>query len=94
MSSSVSNVVADVFHVTVTESPLAETCNLAGDYEFHINSMNFCLVDKKTKKPLFIWPYRYLRRYGKSNDIFQFEAGRKCRSGKCMCGFVSTHTSR
>lgn len=70
-----------MFQVTVTMNPSAEKCKLSGAYEFHISTENFALVDKGKNKRVFTWPFRYVRRYGKSAHNFQFEAGRKCQSG-------------
>lgn len=74
-------VLADIFHVNMVINPAAERCNLNGDYEFHINTENFALVDRRQNKRLYTWPFRYVRRYGKSSTNFQFEAGRKTQSG-------------
>lgn len=72
---------AVVFHVTVVENPCAEKCDLKGKYQLHINAQNFAIFDTTRKKQLYTWPFRYVRRYGKSSTNFQFEAGRKCPSG-------------
>ena len=74
-------ILADIFLVNMVNNPAAEKCKLVGAYEFHISTENFALVDKRSKKRLYTWPFRYVRRYGKSSTNFQFEAGRKTQSG-------------
>lgn len=78
---------ADIFNVTVVENVSAERCHMKGIYELHISTENFSIVDKTTNKRLYTWPFRHVRRYGRSSTNFQFEAGRKCSSGIVVLSF-------
>jgi len=47
-----------------------------GDLILHING-----------RPSLVWPLRALRRYGYENDLFSFEAGRRCPTGHGIYAF-------
>ena len=81
-SSSGSSSNSGSFPVAVVENPAAERCELSGLYELHVNPTSLSLHSISSKCLLFTWPYRYIRRYGRSSKNFQFEAGRKCQSGR------------
>lgn len=62
-------------------SEASERCGLApGPYTLVVTQANLQLRDDQ--KVLFIWPYRFIRRYGYRQGKFTFEAGRKCESGE------------
>ena len=42
-------------------------------------------------KPSLTWPLRWLRRYGYDNDLFSFEAGRRCPTGAGIYAFKCSH---
>ncbi|XP_046379080.2 uncharacterized protein LOC124150926 [Haliotis rufescens] len=71
-----------MFNVTIEETEASERCRLKGQYVLAVNFQNLALVDCNTKKALFQWPFKYIRRFGKTRNNFQFEAGRKCISGE------------
>ncbi|XP_046572584.1 DNA ligase 1-like [Haliotis rubra] len=71
-----------MFNVIVEETEASERCGLKGPYILAVNIQNIALVDCNTKKAIFQWPFRYIRRFGKTKTHFQFEAGRKCPSGE------------
>ena len=79
---SFSILVHHVFPVAVVENPQAKRCGLAGLYELYVNNTDISLHNISKKDLLYSWPYRYIRRYGRTSKNFQFEAGRKCSSGK------------
>lgn len=72
----------NVFTVMIVENDLAKKCGLAGEYHLIVNSIDMSLHNISDSKSLYSWPYRCVRRYGRTPRNFQFEAGRKCTSGK------------
>lgn len=71
------------YPVTVGETESALVCKLTNrPLILQIYAQCFLLKDKKTDDVLYIWPYMYIRRYGKNNQSFTFEAGRSCASGQ------------
>ncbi|XP_067656836.1 uncharacterized protein DDB_G0286299-like isoform X2 [Haliotis asinina] len=71
-----------MFNVVVEETEASVRCDLKGPYILAVNIQNIALVDCNTKKAVYQWPFRYIRRFGKTKNNFQFEAGRKCPSGE------------
>lgn len=69
------------FWVTVQKTEAAERCGLHGSYTLKADKEGLILKDPRTKLPLFTWPYKLLRRYGRDKVMFSFEAGRRCESG-------------
>lgn len=71
-----------IFPVAIAENEQAVKCGLAGYYELYVNKLDMSLYDTNKAELLYSWPYRHIRRYGRTPKNFQFEAGRKCASGK------------
>ncbi|XP_070540290.1 docking protein 1-like [Ptychodera flava] len=69
------------FQVTIKPLEKASELKLHGDYKLVLDSVNIALVDLESSKTLHVWPYKYLRRYGRDRTMFSFEAGRRCDSG-------------
>ncbi|XP_061439777.1 docking protein 1 [Rhineura floridana] len=69
------------FWVTVQKTEAAECCKLHGVYVLKASSDGLILRDPHSNQPLYTWPYRLLRRYGRDKVMFSFEAGRRCESG-------------
>ncbi|XP_066488416.1 docking protein 1 isoform X2 [Tiliqua scincoides] len=69
------------FWVTVQKTEAAERCHLQGTYVLKASCNSLVLEDPHSKQPLYTWPYRLLRRYGRDKVMFSFEAGRRCESG-------------
>uniref|UniRef100_A0A670JNL6 Docking protein 1 n=1 Tax=Podarcis muralis TaxID=64176 RepID=A0A670JNL6_PODMU len=69
------------FWVTVQKTEAAERCKLQGVYVLKASGEGLILGDPHSNQPLFTWPYRLLRRYGRDKVMFSFEAGRRCESG-------------
>ncbi|XP_034990439.2 docking protein 1 isoform X1 [Zootoca vivipara] len=69
------------FWVTVQKTEAAERCKLQGVYVLKASGEGLVLGDPHSNQPLFTWPYRLLRRYGRDKVMFSFEAGRRCESG-------------
>ncbi|XP_053111646.1 docking protein 1 isoform X2 [Hemicordylus capensis] len=72
---------ASEFWVTVQKTEAAERCLLHGPYVLKASGDSLVLGDPHSKQPLYTWPYRLLRRYGRDKVMFSFEAGRRCESG-------------
>ncbi|XP_077157543.1 docking protein 1 [Paroedura picta] len=70
------------FWVTVQKTEAAERCQLHGAYLLKASrDAGLVLQDPHSHQPLYTWPYRLLRRYGRDKVMFSFEAGRRCESG-------------
>ncbi|KAL8206402.1 UNVERIFIED_CONTAM: hypothetical protein K2H54_002287, partial [Gekko kuhli] len=72
---------ASEFWVTVQKTEAAERCKLQGGYVLKASRDGLVLQDPHSRQPLYAWPYRLLRRYGRDKVMFSFEAGRRCESG-------------
>ncbi|KAM6949153.1 LOW QUALITY PROTEIN: docking protein 1b [Aplochiton taeniatus] len=69
------------FWVSVQRTEASERCCLLGSYWLKADSDTLTLKEAKTKRPVLVWPYKLLRRYGRDRVMFSFEAGRRCDSG-------------
>ncbi|XP_072368117.1 uncharacterized protein [Scyliorhinus torazame] len=69
------------FTVKIQKTEAATRCNLQGTYLLIPGKDSLILKDSTTKQDVCKWPYQYLRRYGKDQTTFTFEAGRRCDSG-------------
>lgn len=56
---------ASTFWVTVQKTEAAERCGLQGTYVLKASCDRLVLGDPHSKQPLYTWPYRLLRRYGR-----------------------------
>ncbi|XP_075222976.1 docking protein homolog isoform X2 [Lycorma delicatula] len=74
---------AGVFSVRLVASEASERCGLTpGPYTLVLTPSALQLRDSSEQSILYTWPYKFIRRYGKSAGKFTFEAGRKCESGE------------
>ncbi|XP_078095803.1 docking protein 2-like [Mustelus asterias] len=70
------------FRVTVRMTEAADRCRLRGMFLLTVQTDYLELKDLKSGDVHFIWPYRFLRRFGRDKVTFSFEAGRRCASGE------------
>ncbi|XP_016076592.1 PREDICTED: docking protein 2 [Miniopterus natalensis] len=71
------------FAVTMRPTEASERCRLRGSYTLRTGKNALELWGgPELRSPLYIWPYRFLRRFGRDKVTFSFEAGRRCVSGE------------
>nr|XP_051692731.1 docking protein 2 isoform X1 [Oryctolagus cuniculus] len=71
------------FAVTMRPTEASERCRLRGSYILRAGENALELWGgSEPGTPLFHWPYRFLRRFGRDKVTFSFEAGRRCLSGE------------
>ncbi|XP_071947739.1 uncharacterized protein [Antedon mediterranea] len=73
--------VDEVFHVTIRPDEFSERLKLKGDYNLVLGIQRLAIHDKLTNAPLHVWPYKFLRRYGRDRGSFSMEGGRRCEPG-------------
>ncbi|XP_051923113.1 docking protein 1b [Hippocampus zosterae] len=69
------------FWVSVQRTEASDRCRLSGNYWLKAESNVLILKEPKTKRNVFVWPYKLLRRYGRDRVMFSIESGRRCDSG-------------
>jgi len=80
--------VRHVYPVAVVENASTQACGLAGLYELSVNVTDLAIHNITTHQLLLTFPYRYIRRYGRTSRNFQFEAGRRCDSGAGLFSLI------
>ncbi|XP_066193276.1 docking protein 2 isoform X2 [Sylvia atricapilla] len=70
------------FEVTVRVTPSAQRCGLRGRCVLRAAPAALELRQPQSRELLLLWPYRFLRRFGRDKVTFSFEAGRRCASGE------------
>ncbi|XP_056147225.1 docking protein 2 [Lampris incognitus] len=68
--------------VSVRRTEASQRCGLRGVYVLRAGADSLLLLDHNTGEVQFIWPYHFLRRFGRDKTAFSFEAGRRCDSGE------------
>lgn len=76
--------VVNEFWVSVQRTEASDRCRLSGNYWLKAESKVLILKEPKTKRNVFVWPYKLLRRYGRDR------VGARIR----QCGCVRVHVVR
>ncbi|XP_078462460.1 docking protein 2-like isoform X1 [Lampetra planeri] len=71
----------DEFLVVTQKTDASERSKLQGKYILKVNQERLELMDQNTRLVLQSWALDSLRRYGKDQKMFTFEAGRRCQTG-------------
>ncbi|XP_066288607.1 uncharacterized protein [Branchiostoma lanceolatum] len=77
-------------NVTVIPTTASKRCKLKGDYTLQVCSEGILLLNSATEQLVYDWPYKMIRRYGRSKMDFTIEAGSRCASGEGTFTFKSS----
>ncbi|XP_004485046.3 docking protein 3 [Dasypus novemcinctus] len=80
---------AGEFPVVVQRTEAAARCQLKGPYVLALGPDAVQLREPSGPQTLYVWPYRFLRKFGSDKGVFSFEAGRRCDSGEGLFAFSS-----
>ncbi|XP_046346688.2 TRIO and F-actin-binding protein-like [Haliotis rufescens] len=73
----------NTFSVVFSESPPTASKNIKHElYNLTIDKDALRLWDLTSKDLILEWPYLCVRRYGRTQNLFTVEAGRRCKTGK------------
>ncbi|XP_051834999.1 docking protein 3 [Antechinus flavipes] len=81
------------FSVLVQKTEAATRCQLKGPYLLVTGHDAIHLSEPTAPKPLYVWPYHFLRKFGHDKGVFSFEAGRRCDSGEGLFAFSCPRAS-
>ncbi|XP_043836236.1 docking protein 3 [Dromiciops gliroides] len=81
------------FSVVVQKTEAATRCQLKGPYLLVTGQDAIYLSEPTAPKPLYVWPYHFLRKFGHDKGVFSFEAGRRCDSGEGLFAFSCSRAS-
>lgn len=59
---------------------------------FQVTKNELIFTDQETTD-VYMWPIKYIRKYGTDGEVFSFEAGRKCPFGEGLYAFESQFAS-
>lgn len=70
------------FKVSIVQTKTSEVNNLQGHYMLSPTKESLRLLDVISFKCIHEWPYRQIRKYGRTKNIFRMEVGRRCTTGE------------
>ncbi|XP_074641956.1 uncharacterized protein LOC141899498 [Tubulanus polymorphus] len=79
-----------VFRVLISDTSVSSKLGLSGSYDLHVGELGLSIVDVTSGNLKAIWPYKFIRRYAKSDEDFTLEAGRRCESGPGYFSFLTS----
>ncbi|GAB1607805.1 docking protein 6-like [Argonauta hians] len=77
------------YDIEMIKTEASTRCNLTGSYSLLLTKSGIQILSRNRQVVYYDWPYRYIRRYGKTGNSFTFEAGRKCKSGEGNFQFIT-----
>ncbi|XP_037679112.1 docking protein 3-like [Choloepus didactylus] len=79
----------DEFPVGVQRTEAATRCQLKGPYVLVLGMDAVQLREPSSPQALYVWPYRFLRKFGSDKGVVLLRAGRRCDSGEGFFAFSS-----
>ena len=70
------------FKVSVNPTKASEANKLQGYYMLSPTRDSLRLLDMISFKSIHEWPYRQIRKYGRTRNVFRMEVGRRCSTGE------------
>lgn len=82
------------FEVTVQEDKLALLCDIVGKHILNVSERELAFEEVGTRRIKYSFHFAWLRKFGKKQDTFFFECGRKCPNGEGVISCVANDASK
>ena len=82
------------FEVDVKEEKLALLCGIAGRHVLNISDRELAFEEIGTRRIKYTFSLAWMRKFGKQQNVFFFECGRKCPSGEGVVTCVTDEATK